>query len=288
MKKDETYQEYKAGSEELVAALVNEHAGWAEAIARSVARSWNLDWQLDGLDGGAYEALLFCARRFDPKMGVPFRAYARRRIHESSTEEARKSKSWQKGVGTNSPEEQAAREISAHLFHIFPELREGILPESQDEGEEGLRTTVRQMIASASLIASFHDSGMENPEKVVQYRQLVEVVALLEPVHQQIIWSMYWKGLSMRALADEWSIDELAIIREHQQILQHVFSAINAGRNKPVKKLKVRPGLRTVAQSLRRNKQPPPFGALAVASILMLSVAHYLTTCANYCQGGTW
>lgn len=116
----ENYREYEAGSDELIARLVEEHAGWAEAIARSVARAWNLDWQLDGLDGGAYEALLFCSRRFDPQLGVPFRAYARKRIHEATTEEARKSKSWQRGVGANTQAEQDAREISYKLFDLFP------------------------------------------------------------------------------------------------------------------------------------------------------------------------
>ncbi|MCB0333257.1 MAG: hypothetical protein KDD55_07135, partial [Bdellovibrionales bacterium] len=53
--------------------LVLEHRGWAESIARSVARAWNLDWQMDGLDGAAMEALIFCSRRYSPDRGVPFR-----------------------------------------------------------------------------------------------------------------------------------------------------------------------------------------------------------------------
>ena len=60
----EDYQGLTAGSDELVNRLVQEHMGWATSIAKAVARAWNMDWQLDGLDGGAYEALLFCARRF--------------------------------------------------------------------------------------------------------------------------------------------------------------------------------------------------------------------------------
>jgi hypothetical protein len=40
-------------SEEDANALVIEHQGWAESIARAVARGWNMDWRLDGLDGAA-------------------------------------------------------------------------------------------------------------------------------------------------------------------------------------------------------------------------------------------
>ena len=269
-KADITYKDFTAGSDELVAKLVEEHAGWAASIARSVARAWNMDWQLDGLDGGAYEALLFCARRFDPQMGVPFRAYARRRIHESSTEEARKSKSWQRGVGANTTVDQEARELSAQLFDVFPQLRDGLLPlaasDSEEHGEESLRTSIRQLLASASMMTAFREAGMDNPENAAQYKQMLVAIAELEPVHQSILWAIYWKGQSMRALATEWEIDELTVIREHKEILTFVLSRLNNPKARIAKKLKVRPGLRTVAQQLKREKTESPFARFGVTA----------------------
>ena len=276
----ETAEEYKglaAGSDALVARLVEENMGWATSIAKSVARAWNMDWQLDGLDGGAYEALLFCARRYDPARGVPFRAYARRRIHEASTQEARKSKSWQQGVGSNSPAEQEAREVSAKLFDIFPELREGLLPVGEGEsGEDAMRSSVRQMIAGASLIAAFREAGMGNPESAVEYKQLLHLMASLDPVHQAIIWAVYWQGQSMRSLAEEWEIDDLSVIREHKEILEHLCNQIEAGRNARAKPLKVRRGLRAMALQLKRNKERGPFaqfmtGAGAAVALLIIT-----------------
>ncbi len=260
MSSAEEYRKYAPGSEDLVQRLVEEHHGWAASIARSVARAWNMDWQLDGLDGGAYEALLFCSRRYDPSMGVPFRAYARRRIHEASTEEARKSKAWQRGTGAGSPEEITAREISAKLFELFPELREGILPDtSEDSSDQSVRSAIRQLLASAGVLASFQEGAIASPETAAQYKQILEVIADLEHVHQAIVWAIYWNGQSMRSLAEEWGIDELAIVREHKEILQHVFARLSAGKLKAVKKLKIRPGLRTVAQDLRKKKDALPF-----------------------------
>ena len=119
MSDDKEYSKYTPGSEEFIARLIEDHMGWATSIAKSVARAWNMDWQLDGLDGGAYEGLLFCARRFDPARGVPFRGYARRRIHEACTEEARKSKEWQRGTGSQSEEEVEARELSPSYLMRF-------------------------------------------------------------------------------------------------------------------------------------------------------------------------
>lgn len=252
-------------SEEQVGKLVEENMGWAQAIARSVARAWNLDWQLDGLDGGAYEALLFCARRFDPTLGVPFRAYARKRIHEASTDEARKSKSWQRGVGANTEAEQEAREISYRLFEVFPELREGYLPGEDESGEESVRSSIRQLLTSASVIAIFQESGMQNPEKALEYKRLFEGLSALEPIHQSIIWAIYWSGQSMRALAEEWEIDELTIIREHREILKYVQARVSNPKQKITKKLKIRPSLRGIAQQMRKKKVEPPFARFAVA-----------------------
>ncbi len=272
MEKSTAYQSFAAGSEELVRQLVEEHAGWAASIARNVARSWNLDWELDGLDGGAYEALVFCARRFDPAMGVPFRAYARKRIHESSTEEARKSKSWQRGVGSQSQAEQDSREISARLFDIYPELRGGMLPEFDSGSDDQMRSSVRQLLASASMLAALREIGEGGAESAVDYKRMIKVVAELEPVHQSIIWGMYYQGHSMRALATEWGIDELNIIREHQVILQHIFARMSEPK-KIIGKLKVRPGLRQIAQQLRKGKDAPPFSKFTQMELLLMCVA---------------
>ncbi len=276
----ETVEQYKglpAASDELVAKLVEENMGWTTSIAKAVARAWNMDWQLDGLDGGAYEALLFCSRRYDPARGVPFRAYARRRIHEAATQEARKSKSWQQGVGANAQAEAEGREISAQLFDLFPELRDGLLPAGDGEGEDAMRSSVRQLLAGASLIAAFKEAGSGNPESAVEYRQLLSVMAALDPVHQAIIWAVYWQGQSMRSLAEEWGLDDLSVIREHKEILEHLCTQIEAGRASKPKVLKVRRGLRAMALQLKRSKAPGPFaqfisGTTSVLGLVLFGI----------------
>jgi len=258
-----------------VTQLVEENTGWAISIAKSVARSWNLDWQLDGLDGGALEALVFCAQRYDPIRGVPFRAYARRRIHESSTEEARKSKSWKHHLGTGSEAEQNAREISLRLFDLFPELRDGFLPSSSEPGNapDEARVSIRRMLASASSLAFAPSTGFDNPEKAAEYREVFSVVGDLDLVHQLLIWEIYWKGSSMRALAGEWEVDELAIIREHKELMNHVFSTLS-GKKAKHKRLKVRPVLRPVALRMVRSGEEAPFSRFrsGFATVMILLV----------------
>ncbi len=238
-------------------ALVLENHGWAESIARSVARAWNLDWKLDGLDGAAMEALIFCARRFQPARGVPFRGYARKRIHEASTDAAKKSRGWRKSTNTS---DQAAREISSELFNVFPELRMGTLPYSEelsgDDGED-MRGAIRNLLVGASLVAVKQGLTTSLPDEVMDYKKMIHLIADLEPVHQTLLWEVYWEGNSMRTVASGWEVDELSVIREHKTLLAFLQKGFAKSKTKP--KLKVRPALREVGMRLRKKGTNPPF-----------------------------
>ena len=268
----EEYKRYPAGSEELVALIVEHHLGWATSIAKSVARAWRMDWQLDGLDGGAYEALLFCAGRYDPARGIPFRGYARRRIHESSTEEARKSKSWQRGTGTANRLEQESRQISARLFEIFPELREGFLPSGDaEEGEMSVSGSIRELLSGAAMVAAFRNVGTDNPEIATEYKRLAEILSELEVVHQEIIWEMYYNGLSMRSIADDWSVDDLSVIREHKVLLEYLADRIEGGKAKR-QQIKPRRGLNAIVERFAEENKQGSFSSLVNQLLLLLAL----------------
>lgn len=233
--------------------LVVEHQGWAESIARAVARAWNLDWRSDGLDGAAMEALIFCARRFQPGRGVPFKGYARKRIHEASTEAARKSRGWQK-TGMNSRAENMAKEVSTELLGIFPELRHGHIPVHDDAGgaEGELRSAIRHMLVGASILATKHGQSECQPDDALDYKKMVRMLAEMPPLHQLLIWKVYWEGLSLRSVASEWNTDELNVIREHKVILGFMQKGFQKGRS--VGQQRVRPGLRHAALLLKKDE----------------------------------
>ena len=235
--------------------LVLEHQGWAESIARSVARAWNMDWQLDGLDGAAMEALLFCTRRFNPHLGVPFKGYARKRIHEASTEAAKKTRGWRR---TKKTSEDRSREISAQLLDVFPELRDGELPETDESGGSDPRAAIRQLLIGATLIAEAQESPNPLPDQVLDYKRMVTILTTLEPVHQLLMFRVYWDGISLRTVAAEWDTDGLNVIREHKTIVDYLFKELALGKqflNKP----KVRPGLRDKAALLKKEGSRGPF-----------------------------
>lgn len=241
--------------------LVEEHRGWAESIARSVARGWNLDWQSDGLDGAAMEALIFCSRRFNPSLGIPFRGYARRRIHEASTEAARQSKGWIKPTSA-SQYDRLAKEVSVELFDLFPELRSGSLPMSLDEesGDQAMRVSIRQLLVGATLVTTRQGLASSSPDELLDTKKVISFLAHLEVIHQIIFWRIYWDGDSMRTIASDWEMDELNVIREHKALLDHLQRAIQ--KDKAFEPLKVRPGLKRVALDMKRDKTIGPFTKL--------------------------
>lgn len=238
--------------------LVLEHRGWAESIARSVARAWNLDWQLDGLDGAAMEALIFCARRFSADRGVPFRGYARRRIHEAATEAARRCRGWKRSGATLNPEKRRAREVAVGLLNVFPELRDGELPSTESGDARG---AIRQLLVGASLLASTGGVESASPEEILDYKKMVTVITSFEEIHQLLLFKVYWEGLSLRKVAAEWETDGLNVIREHKSLLAHLHRSLAVGRAK-LERPKVRPGLRPIALSMRKRGVKSPFSSL--------------------------
>lgn len=261
----EEKKEFQPLSREAADALVVENMGWAESIARSVARSWNLDWKIDGLDGAAMEALIFCSRRFQPERGIPFKGYARRRIHEAATEAARKSRGWRKTSLTMSGTEQKAREISVQLFEIFPELRDGDLPSSEDSQSDdtgAYRSAIREMLIGASILATKDvASDSASAEELIDYKRMVEALAELEPVHQLLMWKVYWEGMSLRGVAEEWKTDGLNVIREHQSLILYLNKNFASGKHSSLKP-KIRPGLRPYGMQLKKDGQDGPFTKL--------------------------
>ena len=259
----EETQQYATLSKEDADALVLEHKGWAESIAKSVARAWNLDWQLDGLDGAALEALIFCSRRYQPDRGVPFKGYSRKRVHEACTEGARRSRGWTRGSGSKKRTERLAREVSAELFNLFPSLRSGQLPLMDEGGEDsskGARIAIQQLLVGASVIATQQGMNAAEPDEIMDYKKMVHYMTALEPIHQMLLWLLYWEGESLRGIAGIWETDELNVIREHKVLLEYLQKSIQKGKANPPPR--VRPGLREISFKLGKESPVGKFTAL--------------------------
>jgi len=259
---DET-PEYETLSIEDANQLVLDNRVWAEGVARAVARAWNLDWDLDGLDGAAMEALIFCARRFNPERGIPFKGYARRRIHEAATEAARRCRGWKRNAYASKKDGSKPRgrsqEVAIGLLNVYPELRSGSMFGGDEGGE--IRSNVRQLLMSATLIASTDSLDEPSAEEILDLKTILNIITTLELIHQLIIWKVYWEGLSLRGLAAAWETDGLNVIREHKVLVAHLHKCISSKNGRSLQRPKIRPGLRTLAAEL--NKDPDTLSPFA-------------------------
>lgn len=235
--------------------LIIQNKGWAESIARAVARAWKLDPEVDGLIGSALEALVECANRYDHTRGIPFRAYARRRVHEAACDAARNTKAWAEGQVFSGSLDAKARSTAYELLKRFPELRSGQICDDSIGGT--LRSSVRQLILGATLVHLKESWENHADFDFHDYNKLIKAVCSLHVAHQWIIWKVYWEGYSLRGLAAEWQADPLTIIREHQAILNYLLGAFN--KKQGLSPPKLRPSLRRVISASGKVLQKSPF-----------------------------
>ncbi|MCS6962201.1 MAG: hypothetical protein NZT61_06855 [Deltaproteobacteria bacterium] len=241
---------------DFIEKLILENRQWAQVIARNVAKAWRLDPEVDGLISASLEALVECAHRYEVERGIPFRAYARRRVHEAACDAARATKAWKEGQVFSGSLEAKARSTAYELFKRFPELREGCLP--SDATLNSLRGSVRQLLLGATIIHIKEQQEQDERRDFSDYRRLITAIARLDKIHQWLIWKVYWEGFSLRGLASAWDSDPLTIIREHQVILSY-FSNIFLKNLEKTTPPRVRPSLKKVFARLKLLNQPSPF-----------------------------
>jgi RNA polymerase sigma factor (sigma-70 family) len=112
--------------------LAIEHLEWARAIARHVASHLPTWFTADDLIGAAEIALLKLAAAYDPARGIPFRAFAQRRIYGACIDSVRRREYRERSHQTTdrlqslclkpSPEDQAAAGQNCRVWSVVQRL----------------------------------------------------------------------------------------------------------------------------------------------------------------------
>lgn len=170
-------------------------------------------------------------------------------------------------MSNKSAAERRAQELSAELYGVYPELRDGRLPISEPSGNEDAdaRSAIRELLIGASLIAT-REAIAEGPlpDELMDYRRMVTVMAVLEPVHQLLLYKVYWDGISLRNVASEWDTDGLNVMREHKVLIAYLQKSLAQG--KPATIPKVRPGLKPLVTKLKTSGSKGPFTDVLVST----------------------
>lgn len=134
-----------------------------------------------------------------------------------------------------------------------------MLPMSLDDesGTQATRAGIRQLLVGATLVTTRQGLDSSSPDDLLDTKRVVEFMARLEVIHQIILWRVYWEGESMRAIASEWEMDELNVIREHKALVEYLQKCI--AKDRGLEPLRIRPGLKRVALDLKRSNTMGPF-----------------------------
>lgn len=111
--------------------LIEQHIVWARRIAAKVAGSLPTWFTVDDLIGPAELALVETAAEYDPSRGIPFRAYAIRRIEGACLDSARRNEYRERAHGELTEEIQVIAETEPETpfsrAPYLPNLKPGLV-----------------------------------------------------------------------------------------------------------------------------------------------------------------
>lgn len=192
-------------------------------LVRSEIRKSHLRPDLrEDLRGVAYEALVRAARRFDPSRGIPFRAFARQRIHWALVDyQRREDRAYRRAKRAS----QKVERLSA-LQHLAPS---GLGPDCVNnplrEAKERARVLEMEKWVSAlhegPALAS-RQEGRDNDPKVV----LEPLLRALNPAERRLLAALYREGLSLSQYARRHGISHSTASRRHAAILRRLRALV--------------------------------------------------------------
>ena len=175
--------------------LVLEHLEWAHGIARRVALLLPTWFTFEDLCGPVELALLERAASYDAKRGIPFRAYAGRRIHGACFDSVRRKeyreRSHQSLSDCSHDHTPGSHSHGSYLLHTVPETwlhDERPSPEAQAQSHEQVRVWAR--------------------------------VQQLPPRHALVILAVYGGGMTLETLATKVDVGSSRLSQIHHEALR--------------------------------------------------------------------
>jgi RNA polymerase sigma factor for flagellar operon FliA len=215
--------------------LIAEHVDMARRIAGRVARRVPEWIQPDDLVSAALIGLTEAAERFDASQGMPFIAFAERRIRGAVLDELRR------GDVMPRRKRQAARKVGATLQKLEQKL--GRAPEdneaaaalgvSVDEYREDLQHLTQVSLVQLDEVVGESRPANENAwpsaelERTQLSKQLKDAIGTLPERDAQLLSLYYVEELSYAEIASVLSISESRVCQLHGRALARLRSQLS-------------------------------------------------------------
>ena len=210
--------------------LVELHLPLAERIAVGVSRKVPRHVDRDDLVSAAYLGLVQASQAYDPARGVPFEAFASRRVAGAIYDQLRADDM------VSRKDRRAAREVHAfEQAYIARHVRRPDVEEIADAlGMSPTRVRSARQAAEAALVEYDQEDGLAadqvSTEDLVEDRAMVDtivrLIGLLPDRLQTVVRGTYLDGLTLKAVADRIGVTESRACQMRAEALLLIREAV--------------------------------------------------------------
>lgn len=171
-------------------------------------------------------ALIQCAESFDSSLGVPFGAYARRRIKGAFADELRREDWATRGARTRMSELAVMQETLSGALGRMPTHDElaAALGVDRASVEAGLLDAARTLTPLTDVIADMVAATAQSPEEAVVQTEhedfLAAAVAALPEKMRYIVQQVYFQDRSVKELAEELGSSHSAVSQQRSEAMR--------------------------------------------------------------------
>ncbi len=171
-------------------------------------------------------ALIQCAESFDASLGVPFGAYARRRIKGAFADELRREDWATRGARSRMSELAMMQETLSGALGRLPSTDElaGALGVDRAAVEASQLDAARSVTPLTDVIADLVAATSQTPEELVLANEheafLGEAVAALPQRMQYIVEQIYYRDRTVKDLAEELGSSHSAVSQQRAEAMR--------------------------------------------------------------------
>lgn len=171
-------------------------------------------------------ALIQCAEAFDASLGVPFGAYARRRIKGAFADELRREDWATRGARMRMSELAAVQETLSGALGRVPTKDELAVAMGVDRAsvDAAQRDAARSVTPLTDVIADMVAATSQNPEETVLQAEheefLGEAVAALPEKMRYIVEQIYYQDRSVKELSEELGSSHSAVSQQRAEAMR--------------------------------------------------------------------
>lgn len=211
--------------------LITGHLDYVKKLTAQLKHTYRLDTEFDELVSLGNEGLVEAAERFDPKRGIAFTTFAYYRIRGAIFDGVRKQLREQRSH-VPMQIEACANELLGNSAE-----RETNVTDDLETTIQGIADTVNQLVTVAVLSLDYvPEAQLEDPDALSSIDALLQkeerlhvksAIQRLPEKEAELITSMYYEGLSIKAAGERLGLSKSWASRLHRRAIRLLTESLS-------------------------------------------------------------